>query len=147
MNRLQVAMLAFLLLAWLLLVAILLVAPDVYAEVMKLPAGDRQLAELGLLALLAAIIALSAVGVVRRWRWLFWLLLVAFLAGGLRVPASLLQLAGLLPVTGPTWYALLQAGIGAVQFGLGLAMLRTYRQGGVWGRSGRPARDAAEVVR
>lgn len=136
MTRLQFAVLAFLLLAWLLFVAILLLAPDVYDEALKLPVGDRGLAELAFLAALSAFIVLIAAGVVRRWRWTFWLLLVAFLAGVLRVPASLLQIAGLLPATGPVWYALLQAGLGVVQFALGLAMLHAYRQGGVWGRTG-----------
>jgi hypothetical protein len=36
--------------------------------------------------------------VVNRWRWTFWLVLVALVLGGLlRVPASALQLAGMLP--------------------------------------------------
>jgi hypothetical protein len=61
--------------------------------------------------------------VVRAWRWTFWLILVAFLAGLLRVPASALELIGVLPANGPTWYVLLQAGIGLVQFVIGLAMI------------------------
>jgi hypothetical protein len=35
------------------------------------------------------------VGVVRRWRWTFWLILVAFLFGVLRVPAAVLQFTGI----------------------------------------------------
>jgi hypothetical protein len=47
------------------------------------------------LAALSAFIGLLAVGVVRRWRWTFWLILVAFLFGVLRVPVAALQLRGL----------------------------------------------------
>jgi hypothetical protein len=44
-----------------------------------------------------------------RWRWTFWLIVVAFLFGVLRVPASILELTGVLPAAGPTWYVLFQA--------------------------------------
>jgi hypothetical protein len=71
------------------------------------------------------------VGVLRRWT--FWLVLVAFILGVLRVPASLLQLAGLLPASGPAWYTLLQAFLGLLQFAIGLAMIGGYRRAGTWG--------------
>jgi len=80
--------------------------------------------------------------VVRRWRWMFWLVLVAFLAGILRAPASLLELAGVLPMTGPSWYVVLQAAIGFVQFAIGLAMLSAFRRAGVWGSVPRRGRGA-----
>ena len=88
---------------------------------------------LAFLVAIAALIGLLGVGVVRRWRWMFWLILVAFLAGALRVPASALELAGKLPMSGPTWYVLLQTTIGVVQFAIGLAMLSGLRAAGVWG--------------
>lgn len=69
----------------------------------------------------------------RRWRWTFWLILVAFLAGALRVPASILELAGVIPAGTPAWYVALQGAIGIIQLGIGLALLRGYRKGGVWG--------------
>jgi hypothetical protein len=34
-------------------------------------------------------VLLLAVGVLRRWRWTFWLILVAFLAGAVRVPVAI----------------------------------------------------------
>ena len=37
---------------------------------------------------LAAFLVVLGVRVVRRWRWTFWLVTVAFLAGALRVPAA-----------------------------------------------------------
>jgi len=76
---------------------------------------------------------LLGIGVVRRWRWTFWLIVVAFIAGVLRVPASILQLSGVLPSESPSWYVLLQAIMGFMQVGIGLAMLAGYRRSGVWG--------------
>ena len=72
-----------------------------------------------------------------RRRWTFWLILVAFLFVVLRVPASVLELMGVLPLAGPTWYVVFQAVLGLFQFGIGLLMLDAYRRAGVWGGTGR----------
>ena len=85
------------------------------------------------MAALVAFIVLLAIGVLRRWRWMFWLIMVAFLAGVLRVPVVILQLKGLLAADVPTWYLLFQALLGVVQFAIGLAMVAGYRRAGVWG--------------
>ena len=132
-NRTQALVLGFVLFAWVSLVGILVAAPDVFAGALKLPGGDPRALELAFLAAITALIGLLGVGVVRRWRWMFWLVLVAFLAGVLRVPASALELAGVLPMSGPAWYVLFQAAIGLVQFAIGLAMLSGFRMSGVWG--------------
>jgi hypothetical protein len=66
-------------------------------------------------------------------RWTFWLILVAFLAGVLRVPVAILQLTGVLAADGPTWYVSFQGLIGLAQLAIGLAMLAGYRRSGVWG--------------
>ncbi len=128
-------MLAFVFLAWASLVIILLAAPEVYDQALQFPASsDRRLFELAFLAALSAFLVLLGVGVVRRWRWMFWLIVAAFVLGGvLRVPVSILQLSGVLPAEGPAWYVLLQAIIGLVQVAIGLAMLAGYRRSGVWG--------------
>ena len=128
-------MLGFTILAWSSLVIILLAAPEVYDQALQFPASsDRRLFELAFLAALSAFLVLLGVGVVRRWRWMFWLIVVAFVLGGvLRVPVSILQLSGVLPAEGPAWYVLLQAIIGLVQVAIGLAMLAGYRRSGVWG--------------
>jgi hypothetical protein len=140
-NRTQALVLGFGLAAWLSLIAILLAAPDVLASGLQLPPGGSLVPELAFLVAITALIGLLGVGVVRRWRWMFWLILVAFLAGVLRVPASALELAGKLPMGGPGWYVLLQAAIGVVQFAIGLAMLAGFRAAGIWGpfRLGRQA--------
>ena len=135
-NRTQGLVLGFSLAAWGVLVGLVVAAPDVLAGASKLPGGGSRLAQLALLAAISALIVVLGVGVVRRWRWTFWLVLVAFLAGLLRVPASGMELAGLLPATGPEWYVALQGAIGLVQFAIGVAMLSGFRRAGVWGAFG-----------
>jgi len=132
-NRLQVVVVAFLLLAWIGLVVILALAPDTYDRGLRLPSGGSGLGELVFLVALSAFIVLVIVGVLRRWRWMFWLLLIAFLAGVLRVPASIAEGLGWLPATGPGWYVVVQAVIGVVQFAIGIAMFVEFRRHGVWG--------------
>jgi hypothetical protein len=84
---------------------------------------------------ISVFIALLGMGVIRRWRWAFWLILVAFLFGPLRAVASVLALGGGLPADGPTWYVLYQALLGLVQFVIALFMVSGYRRAGTWGRS------------
>ena len=133
LNRTQGLVLGFLVLAWISLVAILVTAPEIYDQALRLPTGDRRLAELAFLAAVSAFIALLGIGVVRRWRWTFWLIVIAFILGVVRVPASILQLTGLPRADDPAWYTVLQALIGVVQFVIGLAMISGYRRGGTWG--------------
>ncbi len=51
--------------------------------------------------MLTALFSLLSTGVIHNWRWTFWLILVAFMAGILRVPIAGLQLAGIVPGQGP----------------------------------------------
>jgi len=129
----QRLVLGFFAAAWLSLVAILAVAPEVYDQALKIPPGRHVLEDATFLAALTVFLVVLAIGVLRRWRWMFWLILVAFLAGALRVPASLLELTGVLPASGPAWYAVFQAVIGVLQVAIGLAMLTGYRRHGAWG--------------
>jgi hypothetical protein len=132
-NRTQAVVIAFFGAAAVGFVAILILAPDIYSETLNVPPDGSRLPALAFLVALTAFLLLLAIGTLRRWRWLFWLILVAFLAGILRLPASLLEVAGVLPTTGPLWYLLLQAGIGLVQFLIGLAMITGFRRSGPWG--------------
>jgi hypothetical protein len=135
-NRTRSLVLGFFGFAWIGLVVILLVDPAIYDDAMKLPAGHHPLADLAFLGGVSALIALLSVGVLRRWRWAFWLILVAFLIGGaVRTPVSVLELAGVLPRTGPPWYVAFQAFLGLVQVAIGLLMVSEYRRAGPWGVS------------
>ena len=126
MNRTQALVLGFFVLSWASLVTILVATPEVYDQALQLPARDQPLFELAFLAALSIFLVLLGVGVVRRWRWTFWLIVVAFIAGVLRVPASILQLSGVLPSESPSCYVLLQAIMGLMQVAIGLAMLAGY---------------------
>ncbi len=121
------------LLAWAALIAIVMAEPDVYDRALQLQAAGPRQAGLAFLAAIPAFIAVLAAGVVRRWRWTFWLLVVAFVAGALRVPAALLQLTGWLEPAGPTWSVVFQGVIGVAQLVIGVALLVGYRKAGVWG--------------
>jgi hypothetical protein len=132
-NRTQRLVLGFVVLALIALVTILLIAPEIYDSTLNLGPGPHLLPDLAFLIAISAFIALLAVGVLRRWRWMFWLVLVAFLAGILRLLASALQLMNVLPAGGPRWYVALQAAIGVIQFLIALAMIAGYRKGGAWG--------------
>jgi hypothetical protein len=133
LNRTQGLVLGFFALAWASLVTLLVATPEVYDQALQLPASDRRLFELAFLAALSIFLVLLGVGVVRCWRWTFWLIVVAFMAGVLRVPTSILQLSRVLSAESPTWYVVLQAFIGLVQVGIRVAMLAGYRRSGVWG--------------
>ena len=135
LNRTQRLILVFFVFSWLALIVIMVVAPEVYEQVLRLPgSGDGRLPTLPFLVGLLAFLVLLGVGVVRRWRWTFWLILLAFLIGGVvRVPVSILQLKGVLPADFPAWYVLVQALIGVVQVVVGVLMVVGYRREGVWG--------------
>jgi hypothetical protein len=131
-NRTQALVLGFFGMALASLVVILVAAPEVYDQALRLREGSPAM-EVAFLAALTAFIGLLTVGVLRRWRWIFWLVLVAFFAGVLRVPVAVLQLTGVLAADVPTWYVIFQGIIGLVQVAIGLAMLAGYRRSGVWG--------------
>lgn len=131
-NRTQSLVLAFFVAVLVSVIAIRVAAPDVYDQAFRLPPGDRGL-ETIFLAAVVALIVLLATAVFRRWRWTFWVITVAFLAGVLRVPVVTLQLMGFLSADVPTWYLFFQGLLGVVQFAIGLAMVAGYRRAGVWG--------------
>jgi hypothetical protein len=129
-NRTQTLVLGFFALVWAILVALFAAAPEVYGRALGLSSADARLL---FLAAISAFIALLGMGAVRRWRWTFWLILVAFLFGPLRVVVSVLALGGVLLPDGPTWYVLYQAILGLLQFAIALFMLAGYRRVGAWG--------------
>ena len=131
-SRTQALVLWFLVVAWLSVIVILVTAPDVYDQ--ALPAlGHRRAIEIVFLILLSAFLGVLGVGVRRGWRWLFWLILIAFGLGLIRLPVAVLQLVGMLSPAGPAWYVVLQGVIGVTQFVIALIMLADYRRAGIWG--------------
>jgi len=132
-NRVQALVLGFLLMAWISLVVILVAAPEVYERRLRSLPGAQRVVEIVFVVALTAFIVLLSIGVLRRWRWMFWLILIAFLFGVLRIPVSVLQISGQMRPDGPLWYVILQGVIGLVQVLIALAMILGYRRSGVWG--------------
>ena len=132
MNRIKALVLSLFATYWVLVVLILVFARDVFDQIGRLGADQRP-AEIAEVLALTALLALLSAGVVRSWRWTFWVILAAFFAGLLRVPVSVMQLAGAIPAQGPPWYVVLQAIVGLTQFVIALLMLAGYRKAGIWG--------------
>ena len=129
-TRIKAAVLVQFFLYWLAIVVIAIADRQLFRQ-LGLASGAA--ASIALVVALTALLALLTYGVIRGWRWIFWLILLAFLAGALRVPAALLELAGRLPAAGPAWYVLFTAVVGLVQFASGVAMVAGYRKAGAWG--------------
>ena len=132
---LQGAIIAFFSSMIALLVVLYLVAPAIYLDTLQLTAQPTDSHPLAVNLFFAAILIFVAMGVyrvLRGWRWVFWLAMLAFLASALEIPAGILQLTGVIPVQQPTWYVLLRMATGVVEFALGLWMLRVWRECGVW---------------
>ncbi len=137
-NPVKSAVLVLLASYWVVVVGVLLVARPVYDQLLDQRvrvSGDHRPAEIATLAVLTALLSLLSIGIVRGWRWTFWLILIVFLLGLLRVPQVALELVGKVPSQPPTWFALLTAVVGLIQFGIAVAMVVGYRRAGVWGSS------------
>ena len=133
-NRIKGLVLALFAAYWLIVVVVLVTARDVYDQQFPVKfKGDLRPAEIGVLLVLTALFGVLSAGIIRNWRWTFWLILVAFMAGILRAPISALQLTEAVPAQGPAWFVVLQVVVGLVQFVIGLAMLAGYRRAGIWG--------------
>ena len=114
---------------WVLLIGLRIAAADTIHAAL----GIDEPAESIFIAAISVLSAVILVGIVRRWRWLFWLVLLAFLGGAIRVPASALELGGVISSTRPSWYVALQGGIGVAQVIVAILMVRRYRRAGIWG--------------
>jgi hypothetical protein len=132
-NRTQALVLGFFPVVVTSLIVIRAAAPEVYDQALRFPPGWPRWAPTAFLLALIVFIGVLTVGVLRCWRWTFWLILVAFLLTALRVPVAILQLAGVLAASTPTWYVLFQGLIGLAQLAIGLAMLAGHRRAGIWG--------------
>jgi hypothetical protein len=143
-QRLSAVIIAFFALAALSVLVIYFVDPTIFTKVLMLESttSDRYPlpATLFLVSLLILITVLI-VGVLHHWRWLFWLLLIANSFSILEVPATILQLNGVIPDPYPAWYSLYRMGVALIQVGIAIWMIRVYSQYGVWGM-GRKKQEA-----
>ncbi len=135
-QRLSAVIIAFFVLAALSALVVYVADPTIYTKVLMLEAttSDRYPlpATLFLVALLI-LITILIYGVLHHWRWLFWLLLIANSFSILEVPATILQLNGVIPDPYPAWYSLYRMGAALIQVGIGIWMIRIFYQYGVWG--------------
>lgn len=132
-NRTQGLVLGFFVLAWVTLAVMLALSQAVREVTVRRMLGTGTPMIVAFMVALLGFLTVLAIGVLRRWRWLFWLVLVAFAAGLARVPLAVLQLSGQMAPEGPDWYVVLQAVIGVIQTGLAVAMFAGYRRAGPWG--------------
>ena len=136
LRRLERILIAFFLLAVLFLIVVYITAPSIYTSTLLLQPSSTDRYPLPITLFLVAIlvfIAILIVGVMRHWRWLFWLLLIAFGFSVLEIPATILQLTGIIPNSYPLWYSLARMGVAAIEVGIAVWMVRIYRRDGVWG--------------
>ena len=134
-RRLESVIIAFFVASVLFALGVYIVDPSIYTKTLLLvpsPTDRYPYPATLFLVCLVVFIAILSVGVVRRWRWLFWLLLVAFGSSVLQIPATILQLTGFLPDPNPVWYSLFRMGIAIIEMGIAVWMVQIYRHSGVW---------------
>jgi len=134
---LEMAVIAFFILAALSLLVVYLAAPAIYAQSLSLassPAERYPVPVTLFLVGILAVIALLILGVVRHWRWVFWLMLVAFASSALQIPVTLLQITDVLPTADPLWYSLFRMGVAMAEIAIAVWMIHIYRHAGVWAR-------------
>ena len=135
LHRLERVLLAFFLLATLFLVAVYVAAPSIYTQTLLLqssPADRYPLPATLFLVGILVFVTIVIVGVMRHWRWLFWLLLVAFSFMILEVPATILQLTGIVSSLFPAWYSLCRMCVSIITVVIAVWMIYIYRHYGVW---------------
>jgi hypothetical protein len=144
LHRLERILITFFLLAVLFLIVVYIAAPSVYSNTLLLAPSPTDRYPLPVTLFLVGILIFIAIlifGVVHHWRWLFWLLLIAFGFSILEIPATILQLTGLIPNNFPLWYSLSRMGVALIEVGIAVWMLRIYRQYGVWALGKRKKRE------
>ena len=133
-RRLEWTLNSFFLLAVLFLIVVYIAAPSIYTTTLLLnpsPADRYPIAATLFMIAILAFIAILLIGIRQHWRWLFWLLLLAFGAMILEIPATIFQLNGTLPNPYPTWYNLCRMGVSLLAILIALWMFSIYRRYGV----------------
>jgi hypothetical protein len=135
-KRLEMVLIIFFVLAALSLLVVYFVDPSIYTQTLLLQPSETDRYPLAATMFLVAIlifIAVLIIGVIKHWRWLFWLLLLANGFSILEAPATILQLTGVIADAYPVWYSLYRMCVAVIQVGIAVWMLRIYYQYGVWG--------------
>jgi hypothetical protein len=138
---LDMGVIAFFILAAISLLVVYAADPAIYAQSLSLASSPADRYPVPVTLFMVSILTMIAVlilGVRRHWRWLFWLMLVAFASSALQVPITLLLVIGVLPSPYPLWYGVLRMGIGVIELALALWMIRVYRHEGVWALGKKP---------
>lgn len=131
--RLKTVLAAFFVFVVLFAVTVYIADPSIYAKTLPLqPTPTGQALMTLFLVAIVGFVAVLCLGVVRHWRWVFWLVLVAFGASILEIPATILQLVGVVPNLFPVWYSLVRMGVAMIQVAMAVWMLQIYRRYGVW---------------
>ena len=126
-------MLGFFLFAYVSLAVMLALSAEVRDVMAHRMPGSGGTVIVGFALALLALLTVLTIGVLKRWRWAFWLILVAFAAGIVRIPVAVMQLSGRMAPEGPDWYVVVQGAIGVIQVALAAAMFAGYRRAGPWG--------------
>ena len=150
MQRLEKALITFYGLLILSLLIIFAVQPAIYTTTLWPGFVATERYPLPAILFLVAIVAFVSVlmyGVVHHWRWLFWLILVAFAGSVIQIPVEILQLTGVLANPYPVWYSLFRAGVGVIELGFAVWMIQTYRQHGIWAMGRKPVMGSSKCSR
>lgn len=143
-RNLEKTLIGFFVLCALSIIVVYIIDPPLFANALQqqAPEGVSLISPIGLFLLgILAIITCGIYGITRHWRWIFWVLLIAFCASILELPVSILQFAGIVPdpFGYPLWYSLYRLGVSFIEIALGVWMLRVYLKNGVWGLGKRKA--------
>jgi hypothetical protein len=134
-QRLETVLIAFFVLAGLFVLVVYLADPSIYTKTLMFEPSTSDRYPLPATLFLVAILVFISVlifGVLRHWRWLFWLLLVAFGFQILAIPTAILQLTGIVTSIFPVWYTLSRMCVSLIQIGVAVWMVRIFYHYGVW---------------
>ena len=132
---LSITLIAYFAAMGVILVAVYLTAPEIYEQMLADGTGAGGVQRSAVTAFLAAVlvfVAVLIVGVLRRWRWVFWLVLAAFGMSVFSILSVALELIGVIPSATPFWYGLLRISADAIEVPIAVWMFRVYRRYGVW---------------
>lgn len=148
-SLLEKALIMFVGLLLLSLLIIFAIEPSIYTTALWpgwVPAERYPWPVLLFLSALIAFLGIFMYGVLHHWRWLFWLILIAWTSSIIQIPVEGLQLLGVFPNPYPSWYSLFRGGVGFIELGFAFWMIQTYRHRGVWAM-GKNKRDSSKNAR